>query len=87
METRTILVLLGLLTTAAAAADTWMWTDDEGVVHYSDRPYPGAERITIDEPNASQAPARRANNAARDTTGTTETSVPARLFQSCRRCP
>ena len=78
METRTILVLLGLLTTAAAAADTWMWTDDEGVVHYSDRPYPGAERITIAEPNRSQAPARRSNSAATDTSGTTETSAPAR---------
>jgi len=78
METRTILVLLGLLTAAAAVADTWMWTDDEGVVHYSDRPYPGAERITIDEPNTSQAPAQRSNNAATDTTGTTETSATTR---------
>jgi len=78
METRTILVLLGLLTAAAAVADTWMWTDDEGVVHYSDRPSPGAERITIAEPNTSQAPVRRTSNAATDNSGTTETGAPAR---------
>jgi len=60
MEIRTILVLLGLLAAGFAAADTWMWTDDEGVVHYSDRPQPGAELIVLDEPNSSQSLA--ANN-------------------------
>ncbi len=64
METRTILVLLGLLAAGAAIADTWMWEDDEGVVHYSDRPHPGAERVVIDEPNTSKAPARRAQTPA-----------------------
>ena len=59
METRTILVLLGLLATTVAAADTWTWTDDEGVVHYSDRPQPGATRIVIEEPNTSQSLSRR----------------------------
>ncbi|MDH3621841.1 MAG: DUF4124 domain-containing protein [Gammaproteobacteria bacterium] len=56
METRTILVLLGLLTASAVVAETWTWTDEEGVVHYSDRPHPGAELITIDEPNSSRSP-------------------------------
>ena len=55
MEIRTILVLLGFLAAGVAAADTWMWTDDEGVVHYSDRPQPGAELIVLDEPNSSQS--------------------------------
>ena len=59
METRTILVLLGLLATAVAAADTWTWTDEEGVVHYSDRPQPGATRIIIEEPNSSQSLSQR----------------------------
>ena len=73
METRTILVLLGLLMAAAAVADTWMWTDEEGVVHYSDRPYPGAERITIAEPNTSRSPAPRSNNAGTGTDSTADT--------------
>jgi len=62
METRTILLLLGLLAAAAALADTWTWTDEEGVVHYSDRPHPGAARIAIDDPNTSASPARRRAN-------------------------
>ena len=57
MYKRQILILLGLLAAAAAFADTWTWTDEEGVVHYSDRPHPGAARITIDEQNTSTSPA------------------------------
>lgn len=56
METRTILLLVGLLAAAAALADAWKWTDEEGVVHYSDRPNPGAIRISIDDPNTSVSP-------------------------------
>ncbi len=63
METRTILVLLGLLATTVAAADTWTWTDEEGVVHYSDRPQPGAMLIVIDEPNTSQSLSQRRRTA------------------------
>jgi len=66
METRTILVLLGALAAAAAVADTWTWTDDEGVVHYSDRPHPGAERIAIAEPNTGQGLSRRSSSNATD---------------------
>jgi hypothetical protein len=59
METRTILVLLGLLAAGLAVADTWTWTDDEGVVHYSDRPHPGAVLVEISDPNSSQSLAAR----------------------------
>jgi len=68
MEIRTILVLLGLLAAGIAVADTWMWTDDEGVVHYSDRPQPGAELIVLDEPNSSQSLAT-ANRSSSSNTG------------------
>ena len=64
METRTILVLLGLLATTVAGAETWTWTDDEGVVHYSDRPHPGATRIVIEEPNSSQSLSQRSAAAS-----------------------
>ena len=65
METRPIVILLALFVGGAAMADTYTWTDDEGVVHYSDRPHPGAKRIIIDSPNTSRALARqRAADAA-----------------------
>ena len=49
METRPIFVLLGLLATATAMAQAYRWVDDDGVVHYSDRPEEGAVRIDLSE--------------------------------------
>jgi hypothetical protein len=49
METRSIFILLGLLATAAVSADVWRWVDDDGVVHFSDTPRQGAERIDVSE--------------------------------------
>ena len=65
MEIRTILVLLGLLAASAALADAYTWTDEEGIVHYSDRPQPGARRIELDEPTSGRAlaPSRRSTTA------------------------
>ena len=40
----------------AAAAETWRWKDANGVVHYSDRPVPGAERVSVVAPKPSSSP-------------------------------
>jgi len=53
METRPIFVLLALLVAAGAVAEAYKWTDTEGVVHYSDRPEPGAELIDLGESRSS----------------------------------
>ena len=64
METRAILVLLGLFVAPlAAASEAYVWTDEDGVVHYSDRPVPGARKIELAEPNTGQSPARRRSEA------------------------
>lgn len=64
METRTILVLLGLLISSlAAGTEAYKWTDEDGVVHYSDRPVPGATRIVLAEPNRSRSPAPQRKDA------------------------
>jgi hypothetical protein len=49
METRPILVLIGLLAAASVMAEAYRWVDEDGVVHYSDRPQPGAERVNLSE--------------------------------------
>ena len=82
METRTILVLLGLLATAVAAADTWTWTDEEGVVHYSDRPQPGATRIIIEEPNSSQSLSQRRGAAGDGADDATDDGAAATRYES-----
>ncbi len=70
MEKRPIIVLLGLLAMPLGVADeAYVWTDEDGVVHYSDRPVPGAQRIELSEPNTSQSPARR--RAAAENAGDT----------------
>lgn len=53
--------LLVALAVPAVAADVWRWRDANGVVHFSDQPTPGAERIKMPEtpeytgPSTSQA--------------------------------
>ena len=54
METRPIFVLLALLAATAVFAEAYMWTDEEGVVHYSDRPEPGATIIDLGERSHSR---------------------------------
>ena len=49
MEMRPILVLLGLLASAAAFAQAYTWVDEEGVTHYSDRPQEGAKQVNLPE--------------------------------------
>jgi Domain of unknown function (DUF4124) len=39
-------LLLGVAL-AAGAADIWRWKDADGVIHYSDTPVPGAERLIL----------------------------------------
>lgn len=36
-----------LIALSAGAAEMWRWKDADGVMHYSDRPMPGAERIEV----------------------------------------
>jgi hypothetical protein len=38
------------------AAETWRWKDANGVIHYSDRPVPGAERVSVIAPKPSSSP-------------------------------
>lgn len=52
MEKRSIFILLGLLVAVGAVAETYYkWTDDEGVIHYSDLPHPGAVAIELGDSN------------------------------------
>jgi Domain of unknown function (DUF4124) len=46
-----LLILLLCAAPALAAQTVWKWVDDKGVVHYSDRPVPGATRIEISTGN------------------------------------
>ena len=54
MRLSACIALLALLAASAAPAQVYRWVDEDGVVHYSDTPHPGAEEIHLpdDEPPA-----------------------------------
>ena len=54
MQLRIIVILLGLLASGSALAQAYKWTDEDGVVHYSDRPQPGAETVDLGKYTAPQ---------------------------------
>jgi uncharacterized protein DUF4124 len=64
-------VLACLAAFAGQAAVIYKWTDSDGVVHYSDQPVPGAEKIYTagSSPSGAQATAGRSNT-------TTDTAAP-----------
>lgn len=50
------LVAILLLASSATATELWRWVDDNGVVHYSDRPVPGAEKVIVSGAQTFSAP-------------------------------
>ncbi len=66
METRPIFILLGLLAADGVLAQAYKWTDEDGVVHYSDKPQAGAEKVELPASNPGRAStANRSSSAAR----------------------
>ena len=59
MRTLTCFLLAGFAV-LAGAAETWRWKDANGVIHYSDRPVPGAERVSVVAPKPSSSPPQTA---------------------------
>lgn len=51
------LFLLLMFSAGAVAAEVWRWVDEDGVMHFSDRPHPGAERVELAPAQSYTAPA------------------------------
>ena len=47
MLMRTIIAFLAVFATGVVLAQAYRWVDEDGVVHYSDRPHEGAEEIIL----------------------------------------
>jgi len=47
-----------LLAASTVPAQVYRWVDDDGIVQYSDKPYPGAERIELPRDNRVASRAR-----------------------------
>jgi hypothetical protein len=83
METRSIFTLLALLVAAGAFAEAYTWTDEGGIVHYSDRPHPGAKLIELDGTDGASRPrpTPRARTSASNTANEPE-PAPASGYES-----
>src|SRR5271170_5649909 len=57
---RPLIVLAVLATFAGQAATVYKWTDADGVVHYSDQPVPGAEKVYTGTGSSSTSGGRAA---------------------------
>lgn len=71
-----------LAATAALADDAWKWTDADGVIHYSDVPIDGAEKVSITEysRNSHNQPSR--NNTPANPSSETQSSQPAPRYET-----
>lgn len=63
MLMRTIIAFFVVLASGAVLAQAYRWVDDEGVVHYSDRPQEGAEQIIL--PHSTPRPSGSVASAER----------------------
>jgi hypothetical protein len=66
---KTCVALLGSLLALAAVAqevkrEVWVWTDQNGVTQYSDRPVPGARKLQLSTASPEPPPARAPAAAA-----------------------
>jgi hypothetical protein len=81
MPKRTFIAVLTILATGVVMAQAYKWVDADGIVHYSDRPQEGAERIEL--PSYTSQPARRTapRNVARQTAATAATEAEPAAFK------
>lgn len=71
-----VMALLVIFATAVAAGEMWRWVDERGIVHYSDRPHPGAERVNVAPAQSYSAPALPSPQRAEEPGPATDPAVP-----------
>ena len=74
MDKRLVIIFLGLFAGGVAHAQAYTWTDEDGVVHYSDTPRPGATEVDLGKYSAPTS--ARGQNARRVTPVTRRNDEP-----------
>jgi len=82
MLQRLCIGLVLVLATSVALAQAYRWVDENGVIHYSDRPQPGAEEVVLETAPAVSIPPRRPATASRAAPGQEEQSDLAPGYES-----
>ena len=83
MDKRSIFLIIGLLLASTALAQAYRWVDDDGVVHYGDRPPPDAETQTetIVLPEANVTSVRNYERPAEESTSNADANETAGAFR------
>jgi len=63
-----------ILLAGLAFAQAYKWTDETGLVHYSDRPHPGAEMVQLPTSRSPSRPTTRPTQSSSRSTRGTDTS-------------
>ncbi len=84
MLKRTFFALIIILAAGAVLAQAYKWVDEDGVVHYSDRPREGAELIELPKSSTRPAPrpARRSTVSQPTPAATTEAEQAVFKYES-----
>ena len=77
MPYRYLLAIATVFAAGAVFAQAYKWVDENGVVHYSDRPEPGAEKLELpSQPRLGSAIAPRSSSVRRDAEEPAEEATP-----------
>lgn len=80
MSKRLFFAFIAIIVAGAAMAQAYRWVDEDGVVHYSDRPREGAERVQLPSDNVRPRPVP-ASRAAAPQPESTEEDQPSGPFR------
>jgi hypothetical protein len=73
-------VLAGFAACVGQAAVVYKWTDPEGVVHYSDQPAPGAEKMFTTSSTSANGAATASRSGASGTTTAKKNGAPGLAY-------
>ena len=82
MLKRTFIAFITILAAGVVMAQAYRWVDDNGVVHYSDRPQEGAERIELPQSSTRRAPAPARTVSRQPAAAATEEAPAAFKYES-----
>jgi len=78
---RTFITIIAVLAASAVMAQAYRWVDENGVVHYSDRPQAGAEEVHLQRDGRRPRPAV-APQAARDVADPSDVPPPPFKYET-----
>lgn len=81
MRFRPILILLALFAADAAFAQAYTWTDEDGIVHYSDRPEPGAKLVDLPKSRTGSTRRAPATSSRSSTEAAQDSAAPEQPFR------